>query len=131
MASLLQTLPASSAPVLLPWSHRVPLSLCQVKAKRLNLKLMSVIIKRAGVLKDLSALWRTQRVNKVALNLSSSLSLCPLCRLCFNGFSFRPQHHTKHANIAAEHSSGHILHTHPGVPHLSYGAGQHQHFRAH
>lgn len=54
-----------------------------------------------------------------------------LVRFCVNGFSVWSQHHTQHANIAAEHTSGHVVHTHPGVPHLSHGAGQHQHFRAH
>lgn len=52
-------------------------------------------------------------------------------RFRVNGFGVRPQHHAQHADVAAEHPSGYVLHTHPGVPHLSHGAGQHQHYRTH
>lgn len=56
---------------------------------------------------------------------------CCLCRLRVNGFGVWPQHHTQHADVAAEHASGHVVHAHPGVPHLGHGSGQHEHIRAH
>lgn len=52
-------------------------------------------------------------------------------RLRVHGLSVWPQHHAQHANVAAEHASGHVLHAHLGVPHVGHGAGQHQHFGAH
>lgn len=56
-------------------------------------------------------------------------SLCPV-RFRVDGFGVRPQHDAQHAD-AAEHPAGHVVHAHPGVPHLGHGAGQHQHYGAH
>lgn len=102
------TPPVSSVPVWSRWSRRVPLSSCQVKGR----------LERGAVV----SLWEF---------LSWLPVLLHLVRFRVNGFSVRSQHHSQHANVAVEHASGHVLHTHLGVPHFSHGAGQHQHFRAH
>lgn len=66
--------------------------------------------------------WQSLRTHRLD---SNSDDPSRLCRFGINRFSVRSQHHTQHADVTAEHSSGHILHAHPGVSHLSHGAGQH------
>lgn len=46
---------------------------------------------------------------------SSVLSI----RLGVNRLRVWPQHHPDHADIPTKHPPGHLLHTHPGFPHLS------------
>lgn len=56
-------------------------------------------------------------------------------RLCVDRLSVWPQHHLEHADVPAEHPTGHLLHPHPGLPHLRLRPGGqlqlHQHRTQH
>lgn len=71
-------------------------------------------------------------------------SLLPPCipiRLRVNRLGVWPQHHLEHADVPAEHTTGHLLHPHPGLPHLRLRPGgqlqlhqhrpQHRHSQRH
>lgn len=63
------------------------------------------------------------------------LSFLHSFRLCVDRLSVWPQHHFKHADIPAEHPTGHLVHPHPGLPHLclrpSCQLQLHQHWHQH
>lgn len=75
--------------------------------------------------------------------LTASLSPSPVrpTRLRVDRLSVWPQHHLEHADVPAEHSTGHLLHPHPGLPHLRLCPGgqlqlhqhrpQHRHSQCH
>lgn len=44
-----------------------------------------------------------------------------------DGLSVRPQHRSEPADVSAQHSSGRVLHTHPGVSHLLHHTGGAEH----
>jgi len=57
------------------------------------------------------------------VSLSLSTPLLPVSvglplRLCVDRLCVWPEHHLEHADVAAQHPTGHVLHPHPGFPHL-------------
>lgn len=78
--------------------------------------------------------WRLVQLMSLCLLTLSPSSVSPL-RLCVNRLSVWPQHHLEHADVPAEHPTGHLLHPHPGLPHLRLRPSRqlqlHQHWPQH